>query len=169
MNERSHTRGIRNDSFRVKEKEASEASPSHGWETEKDVDVDVVGDGDGDADRADSVHAQQPQPQDTTCPLKMCRQWNGGGGGTERLPGRMYDGDKQEAQRTTDRDALRMAERQETQCQNSEFLVYPGFWSLTGGRHPKGFQNVKTSGYSIKLFKFRTYHPTVAVGGLWGD
>jgi hypothetical protein len=104
------------DSFRVKEKEASEgayAGPSHGWETEEDVDVDVVGDGNEDADRAgeylpflligvflwgrpwdwrtpsstlsptflsptllvtdrpaDSTHVQ-PQPQETTCPLKM--------------------------------------------------------------------------------------------------
>ncbi|KAJ7256716.1 hypothetical protein C8J57DRAFT_1235580 [Mycena rebaudengoi] len=106
MTERSHTRGSRSDSFRVKEKEASEgayADPSHGWETEEDVDADVVGDGDGDANRADSTHAQ-PQPQETTCPLKMCKRWNGGGGGTERLPGRMNDGDKQEAQRTMDRD-----------------------------------------------------------------
>ncbi|KAJ7222016.1 hypothetical protein C8J57DRAFT_1536402 [Mycena rebaudengoi] len=87
MNERSHTRGSRSDSFSVKEKEASEgayAGLSHELETEEDVDEDVVGDGDGDADRAGDTHAQ---PQETTCPLKMCKRWNGGGAAQSVYPG----------------------------------------------------------------------------------
>ncbi|KAJ7079903.1 hypothetical protein C8R44DRAFT_895581 [Mycena epipterygia] len=98
--------GAGNGNGKGKEKETSQgeyAGPSRGWDTEEDVDVDVVGDGDGDADMTDSAHAH-PQPQEMTCPPKMRKRWNGGGGGAERLPGRRKDGEKDEAERKTDRD-----------------------------------------------------------------